>query len=272
MKRQWVVDTNDDSIRIDEFAYRHGLNKKLLKAIKMRGDILVDGVHQTVRYLVHQGETVTFLYPPEKNQIMPVEMDLKIVYEDDYLLVIDKPKGLPCIPTLAHPCWTLANGLSAYYQQIGLCSTVHLVNRLDKDTSGLLIVAKYREIHDLLTKEIKHIYRQYQAHVMGKTTQGAIRLPIYREGHSMKRIIDKRGQPSCTYYRTLDYQAQTSFVKFVLETGRTHQIRVHMAAIGHPLIGDTLYGDGQGHFDLESVMIAFTHPVTQQLITIKKCS
>lgn len=110
-----------------------------------------------MRYLLQPGEVVTFLYPDEINQIKAVNIPLQIIYEDDYLLVVHKPKGLPCIPTKAHPYYTLANALTYYYQQIHLPSTVHLVNRLDKDTSGLLIVAKYRDIHDCMMKDFQHI-------------------------------------------------------------------------------------------------------------------
>lgn len=270
MIRQWIIEEDDHQSRIDDFAYRHGINKKLLKSIKMKGDILVDNVHQTVRYVLQTGQTLTLLYPPEENHLLAVDIPLRIVYEDNYLLIIDKPSGLPCIPTRAHPQNTLANALTYYYQHIHLSSTIHLVNRLDKETSGLLMVAKYREIHDVMMKDIQHIYRQYQAHVVGRVDTGIIDLPIYRDGYEMRRIIDQRGKNSRTHYQLLKDLGDTSLVRFVLETGRTHQIRVHMAAIGHPLIGDSLYSDGEGQFDLTSTMIAFIHPVTQQIITIRK--
>lgn len=269
MKRQWIIQ-NDHQLRIDDFVYQQKISKKLLKDIKMKGDILVNGVHQTVRYILQIGDVLTLIYPPEDNHIIPISMPLKIVYEDDYLLVIDKQKGVPCIPTRHHYDDTLANGLSYYYQQIGLSSTIHFINRLDKETAGLLLVGKYREIHDLMMKDLSHIHRQYQAHVLGKVEKGSISLPIYRHEKDMRRSIDERGKPSCTHYRSLSYHDDVSLVEFILETGRTHQIRVHMSAIGHPLIGDDIYGDGQGEFDLESVMIAFVHPVTKQIITIQK--
>lgn len=268
-RKYWIIKAGEE-MRIDAFAFLHGVSKRMLKDIKMKGDILVDGVHQTVRYCLNEGETLLLIYPPETNHILKVNLPLSIVYEDDYLLVIDKAKGMPCIPTLSHQYDTLANALSYYYERIGLDSTVHLVNRLDKDTAGLMIVAKYREIHDYMCKDISHIYRKYHAHVKGQTSSGSICLPIYKNGTEMKRVIDDRGQRACTYYRTLEYQDGVSLVECVLLTGRTHQIRIHMSAIGHPLIGDQIYGDGVGEFDLKSVMVAFEHPVTKQIKVIRK--
>ncbi|MEG0366709.1 MAG: RluA family pseudouridine synthase [Coprobacillus sp.] len=266
-KRQFIV--NHQS-RIDDFAYQNKISQKLLKDIKMKGDILVNGIHQTVRYQLQKDDVLTFVYPDEENYILKQEIPLRIIYEDQYLLIIDKDKGIPCIPTRAHPSYTLANALSYYYQTIGLNSTIHLVNRLDKDTRGLMIVAKYREIHDLMCKDITHIYRRYQAHVEGKVESGVIDKPIYKDGYAMKRIIDDRGKQSITYYRMISYLDNISLVEFELKTGRTHQIRVHMESIGHPLIGDEIYGHKNGEFDLNSVMVAFVHPVTKQIKVIRK--
>ncbi len=267
MKREFIVDYPS---RIDEFAYEKGISKKSLKVIKMKGDILVNGIHQTVRYVLKEGDVVTFCYPQEENHITPENLPLNIVYEDGYLLIIYKSKGMPCIPTRGHPHHTLANALTYYFQKIQLSSTIHFVNRLDRETEGLMMVAKYRHIHDIMCKDMQHIYRKYTAHVEGKVESGTIDLPIYREDKQMKRIVDERGKPSTTHYHCLQYKDQTSFIECQLETGRTHQIRVHLSAIGHPLVGDSLYGQCQGEFDLKSVMIAFVHPVTQQIITLRK--
>ncbi len=270
MIRHFIVDVAYHGYRIDQYAYALGINQKALKAIKMKGDILVDGVHQSVRYLIQEGEVITFIYPLEENNILPVNIPLKIVYEDDYLMVIDKQKDIACIPTRSHVNNTLANAISYYYKENNIHSTVHLVNRLDKETAGLMIVAKYREIHDRMCKDISHITRLYHAHVLGKVESGVIDLPIYKDGHNMRRIIDERGKESKTHYKCLKYNEGISKVSFLLETGRTHQIRVHMSSISHPLVGDSLYGDGIGNFDLTSVMVAFVHPVTKQIKVIRK--
>ena len=267
---KYRVSFKDHQSRIDDFAYSRGISQKALKDIKMKGDILVDGIHQSVRYILSEGEVIEFIFPEEENNITPINISLKIVYEDDYLLVIDKQKDLACIPTRSHPEYTLANALSYYYKTIHLSSTIHLVNRLDKETSGLMIVAKYRYVHDLFSKEIDHIYRLYRAHVSGKCKEGTINKPIQRKDKEMRRFIDESGKPSITHYKCIKYENDISYVHFRLETGRTHQIRVHMSSIGHPLIGDTLYGEDNGTFDLESYKVIFTHPITKQIISIEK--
>ena len=267
-KRTYIV---NECMRIDEFAYQNHISKKALKDIKMYGDILVNGEHKTVRYIVNPNDIVTFIYPPENNHIKPQNMPLKIVYEDDYLLILDKKYDIACIPTRGHPHSTLANALSYYYQHIGLSSTIHLVNRLDRETQGLMMVAKYREIHDMMSRDMPHILRKYRMHVKGVVqSSGLIDLPIYKQDLTMKRIIDSRGQQAKTHYKVIDTSENKSYIECQLETGRTHQIRVHFSHIGHPLIGDSLYGDGQGQFDLTSVFIAFIHPVTQQIKVIRK--
>ena len=269
-KREWIVAEENHQLRIDDFAYQNHISRKALKVIKLRGDILVNGERQTVRYVLKKGDSVVFVYPPEDHHIVPEKLPLYIVYEDDFLLIVDKPKGMACFPTRSHPRQTLANALSYYYRSIGLESTVHFVNRLDKDTAGLMMIAKYREIHDKMCQNIQHIYRRYQAHVEGQVDRGVIDVPIYKDGKNIRRIIDEKGKPSCTYYRCLEYHNGVSRVECILKTGRTHQIRVHMASIGHPLIGDLLYGGKPGVFDLESIMIAFVHPITKQIKVIKK--
>ena len=261
-----------DNIRVDEFAYSKGISKKALKDIKMKGDILVNGNHQTVRYILHPGDEVSYIYPPEENLIPPIDIPLKIVYEDDYLMVIDKQKDIACIPTRSHINKTIANAISYYYKSISLDSTVHLVNRLDKETSGLMIVAKYRDIHDLMCKDITHICRKYRVHVGGCLEgEGTITLPIYKQERQMQRIIDKRGQYACTHYKSLYASDHKSYIECCLETGRTHQIRVHLSAIGHALVGDDLYGGDLGEFDLTSIMVAFVHPITKSIKVIRKC-
>lgn len=270
MIKEFIVNKEEVGLRIDEFAYLKGISKKALKDIKMKGDILVNGIHKTVRYLLKQDEHIQYIYPDEDINIEAEDIELKVVYEDDYVLVIDKQKGIPCVPTRTYPHHTLVNALMGYYKKNNINSTVHLVNRLDKDTSGLMLVAKYRDIHHYFSKDIKQVKRVYHAYVEGDIKKGTINLPIYKVDKEMRRIIDERGKPSITHYKCLKRDDNISLVECRLETGRTHQIRVHLSSIGHPLIGDSLYGGRDGEFYLDSVEISFYHPVLNKNINIKK--
>lgn len=270
MRKEYVVSYEEDGLKVLDFAYLKGINKRALKDIKMKGDILINNVHVTVIDKVKYNDKIVFCYPKEESLVEPWDKELKIVYEDDYLLVIDKPQGIACIPTRGHRFHTIANAIMSYYQKNHIEAAIHLVNRLDKDTSGLMIIAKYRDIHYTFSKNIKHIQRIYHAHVEGIVSEGTIDLPILKEEKKMKRIIDEEGKPSITHYQLIQSYDNYSLVKCVLETGRTHQIRVHMAAIGHPLVGDVLYGGKEGELYLESIEVSFVHPVTGKNICIKK--
>lgn len=251
------------STTIKEYANMIGINSKLLKDIKQSGDILLNHNHVTVRHTVKRGDILTFVLPEEVSTLNVSNLPLKIVYEDDYLMVIDKQPDIVCIPVLHYTNDTIANMITKYYLDHHIASKVHLVNRLDKETKGLMIVAKHRYIHDLMSHS--HIERIYRAHVCGAVKSGTIDKPILSVSHQMKRIIDDSGKESITHYKQVK-----DYVYFKLETGRTHQIRVHMASIHHPLTGDSLYGDGSGEFDLESIQVTFIHPITRQIISIRK--
>lgn len=251
------------------------LSKKTIVAIKHRGGrLLVNGRPQIVHHILEAGDQVTVIFPEEVRScgLKPYDFKLEIIYEDDYLLVINKPAGLPTIPSIRYPYETLANGLIHYYNKVKLNSTIHFVNRLDRDTSGLLIVAKYRHIHHLLTKDIKQIKRKYYALVKGEldTLQGTISEPIAREQEgNVRRCVSVDGQTAITHYQVRKSYPGMTLVECQLETGRTHQIRVHFAHLGFPLIGDTLYdeqGLNLGQF-LHSYQVQFEHPITK----VKHC-
>ena len=248
---------------VKDYSLMVGINHKLLKDIKQSGDILLNNQHVTTRSQVCVGDKIIFVLPIEKSTLNKSNLPLNIVYEDDALLIIDKQKDIPCIPVHHYQNDTIANILTKYYEDHGISSKIHIVNRLDKETRGLMIVAKNRYVHDLLSHS--HIDRIYRAHVEGRVTSGTINKPILSINHQMKRVIDHLGKESITHYKQVG-----EYVYFKLETGRTHQIRVHMASINHPLVGDSLYGSGIGEFDLESVAVRFIHPITHQIISIQK--
>lgn len=264
----------EKSQTIKEFLTEISLSKAMIKRIKREGDFLVNGKHQTVRYLLNNDDVLEIVLPKEKTTIIPQNIPLNIVYEDKYYLIIDKQPHIPCIPTKRYPDHTIANALIYYYQQKEIEATVHLVNRLDKETSGYMLIAKDSQSHALLSTDIKQIKRVYHCIVDGLLEgEGIINKPILKKENSMQRIIDLQGKKAITYYKVLKQFNNQTLVECILETGRTHQIRVHMASIGYPLSGDKLYGSNV-HQDiyLDSVEISFVHPYTNQLIYFHKKS
>ena len=257
---------------LGSFLKSRGISKKGLIAIKHQGGkVLVNGRPETVRFKLTEGDRVQVFFPPEKRSegLRPDKLPLKVVFEDDYLLILDKPSGLPVIPSIRYPEKTLANGVLHYFDEQGLGSTVHFLNRLDKDTEGLLAVAKFRHVHHLLTADMKRVRRKYQAWVKGELAiqSGTVDAPIARlEEGKVIRGVREDGQRAVTHFRVLEVQPGKTLVECCLETGRTHQIRVHMAHLGHPLLGDTLYdphGDpALGGQCLRSYHLAFCHPIT----------
>ncbi|MEH7349798.1 RluA family pseudouridine synthase [Gottfriedia acidiceleris] len=267
----WEVKKEHNGILLREFLKLKELSKRALTDIKFQGGkITVNGEEKTVRTILKELDLVQIYFPIEKpsEELIAEDIPFEIVYEDDAVLVINKPFGIPSIPSREHPKGTLANGLLFYYQTIGLQSTIHIVTRLDKDTSGLMLVAKNRYIHYLFSKnELKTVQRKYLAIVHGQMneTEGVIRAKIARKSDSIiERIVSEEGQEAITHYKVLEANRDNSVVELELETGRTHQIRVHMASIGHPLIGDDLYG---GNTDLlkrqalHSYQLSFFHPI-----------
>ena len=250
------------------------ISNKALKSLKKDGDIRVNNITRTVRYSLNVGDIVELYYPDESKQseLTPWYFPLHVLYEDEYLMVVNKPKGMPSIPNKRYVKHNLANVLTAYYHMHGIGSAVHLVSRLDKDTSGIILVAKSRRMHQLM---IGAFERKYLLLVEGKIKDhlGTIDAPIEKEeGSVVKRCVRLDGKRAITHYCVMKENEDYSLVEASLETGRTHQIRVHFAHMGHPLVGDTLYGKAHHKLKgqaLHSYYLRFIHPVTNEEMLFK---
>lgn len=264
--------------RLDIFvASEAGVSRSQAQELIADGAVTVDGKKASKSYKIAGGEIVEVVLPePKKLDNMPQELPVKIIYEDEYMLVVDKPRGMVVHPAAGNPDGTLVNAL--LYHCAGRLSSINgverpgIVHRIDKMTSGLLMVAKTDEAHNGLAAQIaSHSFdRKYEAVVIGnlKEDEGRIDRPIARHKVDRKKMcVDSTGREATTLWRVLDRFDGYTHVECTLLTGRTHQIRVHMQSIGHPLLGDIIYGDKTDRFHLDgqclwAKYIAFTHPIT----------
>lgn len=277
---QWKVEKANDGMIVREFLQQQEISRAALTDIKFSGgEITVNGENVTVRRQLKEGEVLRVVFPPEqKSESMAGEnIPLEIVYEDSYVLVLHKPAGMNTIPSREYPTGSLANGIIGYYEQIQHLATVHIVTRLDRDTSGLVLVAKHRHVHHLFSKmqRLGQIERLYEAYAEGVffEAKGKIEKPIGRKRDSIiEREVQLEGQYACTHYEIVMQYETFAHVKLRLETGRTHQIRVHLSYLGHPLVGDDLYG---GHLTkmerqaLHCSELSFLHPISKERLCFK---
>lgn len=279
---KWSINDHGANNEIKFFLKKEGISRKALSAIKFfGGDIFVNGQKETVLYRLQKGDELEVYFPSEQeNERLKAEpIPLDIVYEDKDVLVVNKPSAMSTIPSRDHPTGSLANGIKYYYKQIGLQSGIHIVTRLDRDTSGLVLVAKHRHIHHLFSLmqrkgAIKRFYHALAEGIM-KQQSGVINKPIGRKSVSIiEREVRSDGQEAITYFDVLETFSEFTYVKLRLGTGRTHQIRVHLASIGHPLVGDDLYGGSRNLISRQALHcseICFPHPIKQKDIILQSC-
>ncbi|MBQ2967506.1 MAG: RluA family pseudouridine synthase [Clostridia bacterium] len=249
-------------------------SRRMITSLKKTNGIAVNSNAVFSNFVVQSDDTVTVTLPDlTSDNILPEKGDLEVVYEDDFLLAVNKPKGIPVHPTLNFKSGTLANFVMYYFK--GAPFVFRPVNRLDKDTSGLVLIAKDKNTAFQLSKQLKNgeIRKIYRATVVGTPPEsGTVDAPIARCTDSIiKRCISPDGKPSETVFRTLSAENGLSVVEAEPVTGRTHQIRVHFAHIGHPLYADFLYGEeipGKT-FRLHCHTLIFTHPETGKTLKIE---
>ena len=243
------------------------------------GQILVNGQAKKAKYAVKEGDVITYELPePEVVEYVPEDILLEIVYQDEDVAVVNKPQGMVVHPSAGHTCGTLVNALMYHIKDLSGINGVlrpGIVHRIDKDTSGLLMIAKNDQAHVALADELKDkkSLRKYWAIVHGNlpNDRGMIEAPIGRsEKDRKKQAVTVKGKPALTRFQVLERFGDYSLVELQLETGRTHQIRVHMAYIGHPVAGDEVYGPrktlkGHGQF-LHARTLGFTHPRTGEVL------
>ncbi|MBO5402012.1 MAG: RluA family pseudouridine synthase [Clostridia bacterium] len=280
----FTADTKDIGTRLDVFvSAAEDVSRSAAQELILNGSVTVNGKASTKNYKIRSGDVVeATLPPPEPIEALPQNIPVDIVYEDDHLLVVNKPQGMVVHPAPGNPDGTLVNAL--LYHCAGRLSSINgkirpgIVHRIDKDTAGLLIVAKTDAAHTGLAEQIAvHSFtRRYRAIVVGNIREdtGTINKPIGRSVNDRKKfaVTEVNSKPAVTHYRVIERLAGYTHLELTLETGRTHQIRVHMAYMGHPVAGDPVYGNPKHTLGLRgqclfAEYISFTHPVTGEIMS-----
>lgn len=273
-----------EGVKIREYLKTEmGLSTRLIRSASIDRRIFVNDEPVKMNRVLMSGETIKIdLAKDESQDIAPEKMDIEIIYEDEDILVVNKKPYMVVHPTKSYQSGTLANGVINYFQETNQNCIVRLVSRLDMNTSGLIIIAKNQYSHGMLSKEMSanNVGKRYLAIVHGilENESATIDKPIYRpEGTEFgtRRIIDERGQRSITHYKVVEKFKDSTLVECKLETGRTHQIRVHLSSIGHPIYGDVLYGHGDNEMDLikrqalHAYALDFKSPRTGEVLSLK---
>lgn len=274
------------SKRIDSYLVEveQELSRSMIQKMMEQEKILVNGKKVKASYLLQKGDCITIQEMEVKeSSIKAQELPLPICYEDDDIIVVNKPKGMVVHPANGNPDGTVVNAIMAICKGrlsgIGGEIRPGIVHRLDKDTSGLLIIAKNDKAHIAMSEQIKDrkVIKKYIALVRGiiEEPEGTIDMPIGRSTKDRKKMaVDRKGKEAITHFKVLQRFSKYTLLEVKIDTGRTHQIRVHMAEIKHPVIGDTVYSNGKNEFGIEGQMLhakslEFKHPITQKTMYIE---
>lgn len=268
MKLDYTVSPDFDGKPLGEFLRKSGVSRRLIIALKkIPGGMTVNGESAKTIDIVRSGDEISITLPDDKTQIEPNgDLKVPIVYEDEHIVIFNKPANMPCHPSIKHRTDTLANYFSFLYPD----KTFRCINRLDRDTSGLCICAKDSFSANALSGKVE---KTYFAAVVGIISQaGTVDAPIAREQESIiTRCVRSDGQRAVTHYKPIKQSDKHTLLEIELETGRTHQIRVHMAHISHPLSGDDLYGGDSAikRQALHCGKLRFEHPISSEEVAVE---
>lgn len=280
------VDDNFDGERLDKLlaVLYPSQSRTFFQKLTKEGHVFVNEIPQKVSFRVHCDDVIRVEIPPAVPvTILPENIPLDILYEDDDVLIVNKPKGMVVHPCPGHYTGTLVNAIMYHCKDhlSGINGEIRpgIVHRIDKDTTGSLIVCKNDISHKFIAAQIKEhsVTRRYRGIVAGvvKESSGRIEGAIGRHPTERKKmaINEKNGKPAVTHYKVLENFSNATYMEFELETGRTHQIRVHMSGMGHPLLGDAVYGSGRNPYHLQgqtlhAMTIGFIHPTTHQYLEV----
>ncbi|MRN55636.1 RluA family pseudouridine synthase [Paenibacillus monticola] len=280
---EWTVTGANDRERIDKYiteSWEENISRSQVQLWISAGHVTVNGAPVKANYKLFEGDVVAIIIPePEVTDLIPENIPLDVVYEDSDVIVVNKPRGMVVHPAVGHPSGTLVNALMYHCKDLsGINGEIRpgIVHRIDKDTSGLIMAAKNDASHVSLSGQLKEhtVTRRYIALVQGNLShdQGTVDAPIGRDAHDRKlyTVTQKNSKKSVTHFTVLERFGDCTLVELQLETGRTHQIRVHMKFIGHSLLGDPIYGRSKNPSivgqALHAAVLGFVHPATGEYL------
>lgn len=281
MKLKYTLNSTKYTIVKDVLKAHFHISDRLLLKLKRHHKIFVNNNPAFVYTPVYLNDDicVDISFDEISENILPIKMSLDIVFEDEAMLILNKPAGVPVHPSMNHFSDSLSNGVQYYFEKNHIHTKIRPVNRLDKNTSGLVIFAKNEYVQESMIRQMaNHTFEKYYLAILSGTLDdinqsGTINAPIARKADSIiEREINPAGQVAITHYKLIKNDTDFCLVEFQLETGRTHQIRVHSKYLGHPILGDSLYGNASeliARQALHSYKISFIHPITNTKMEFK---